>query len=99
MVVKRGSPFVEPSRMPRIRKLKMLQVEMVAVFVERRVKKSPERSVVFFTGVRIVSLDPGGFPFRGGASVNMSNDLILTIVLAFQWIPYFASRKLHRAGG
>jgi hypothetical protein len=49
--------------------------------------------------VRSLSWNRGSFPFRGAASVNMSNDWILTIGLAFQRIPYFASRKLRTAGG
>ena len=46
MVVKRSGTFVEASRMPGIRKLEMLKVEMVAVFVAKRAEKRSERSDV-----------------------------------------------------
>jgi len=55
MVVQRGGPFVEPSRMPGIRKLKMLKVEMVAVFVAKRAEKGSER--------RDLLLDRGTHPY------------------------------------
>jgi len=46
-VVKRSRTFVEASGMPGIRKLKMLKVEMVAVFVAKCADKGPKRGDVF----------------------------------------------------
>src|SRR5437879_9738691 len=46
-VIKRGGALVEAAGMPGIRKLEMLKIEMVAVFVAQRAEKSSERSDVF----------------------------------------------------
>src|SRR5437667_4195526 len=47
IVIKRSGTFVEASGMPGIRKLEMLKVEMVAVFVAQRAEKGSKRSDVF----------------------------------------------------
>src|SRR5258708_26814634 len=47
IVIKRGGAFVEAAGMPGIRKLEMLKVEVVAVFMAQRAEKGSERSDVF----------------------------------------------------
>src|SRR5437667_2747225 len=47
VVIKRTGALVEAARMPGIRKLEMLKVEMMAVFMAKRAEKSSKRSDVF----------------------------------------------------
>ena len=46
-MVKRSGTLVEAACMPGIRKVEMLQIEMVAVFVAKGAEKCSERSDVF----------------------------------------------------
>src|SRR5260370_42658076 len=64
IVIKPSGTFVEASGMPGIRKLEMLKVEMMAVFMAKGAKKRSKRSDVFFH--RSTHPDPDG---HGGGIV------------------------------